>query len=263
MRKLLGVVAGLVLGVIIGAAAVYFLLVRAPAPSRPPGEAVTPPPAAGPPEGTAVMTLDEKFFNALLGTLLRDVGSPTFQLSRAPGAAETPGGLASYLEAQAGGCQSQVSILPERNGARTGVRLQGGRITAPLVFSGTFRLPLIGTCVPFSGTTEAQIDLFFNQGEQALYGMVRVDQVALDNVSDQYSPDVTRLVQAGLNRGVNPLTIMRGSPLTITLPVAAAGGTVQGRAREVHTEAQEGSLKIFITYDFTGSHELPPPAPAT
>lgn len=258
MKKLLGAVVGLVLGVVLGGVLVYVLLVRSPVMERPPGEAVTPPPAGGVPEGTAVMTLDERFFNSLLGTIFK-IKEPSFELSWA---GEGAGG-AAFVAAQGGGCVSQVTIVAERGGTRTGVRLQNGRITAPLAFNGAFRLPLIGTCVPFGGTTEAQIDLFFNKAEQALYGQIRVEQVALDNLSDQYGPDVTRLVQAGINRAVNPITIMRGSPLTISLPVRAVGGTVRGEAREVNTEAQEGTLKLYITYDFRGTNELPPPEPGT
>ena len=170
-----------------------------------------------------------------------------------------------YVEAQAGGggCSGQVVIVGERAGTRTGVRLQSGEITAPLVFNGSYPVPLVGTCVNFSGTADAQIATFFKAEEQTLYGQINVRSVSLDNVAAAYGPAITSLVQTALNRSVNPITIMRGPPLTISMPISAAGGTLRGEARDVRSEVQDGTLRLHVTYDFKGTKGQTPTQPAS
>lgn len=263
------VLAGVV-GLVLGGALTYFLLVGAPRMEKPPGQPVRAPDAGAPPAGTAVLALDENFFNTLLSTLFTEVGTPSFKLSAANNGApsswwvapETAGGF-RYVETQAGGCPGQVVIVGERGGARTGVRLQAGEITAPLVFNGSYAVPLLGTCINFSGTADAQIATFFKPEEQTLYGQINVRAVNLDNVSAAYGPAITSLVQTALNRSVNPITIMRGSPLTISIPISAAGGTLRGEAREVRSEVQDGTLRLHVTYDFKGTQGPAAPQPAS
>src|SRR5918999_4343490 len=126
MKAVLAGVVGLVLGGVL----TYFLLVGAPRMEKPPGEPVRAPDAGGSPPGTAVLALDEGFFNTLLSAIFADVGAPSFKLSADGGAGgfvtpfAPPGGV-RYVAAQAGGCQSRVQIVGERAGTRTGVRLQG------------------------------------------------------------------------------------------------------------------------------------------
>ena len=255
------VLAGLV-GLVLGGVLTYFLLVGAPRMEKPPGQPVRAPDAGAQPAGTAVLSLDENFFNTLLGTLFAEVGTPSFNLS----AGNTVGpswvspasaGAVRYVEAQAGGgCPGRVTIVGERGGTRTGVRLQAGEITSPLAFQGSYAVPLLGTCINFSGTADAQIATFFKPEEQTLYGQINVRTVNLDNIAAAYGPAITSLVQTALNRSVNPITIMRGSPLTISMPISAAGGTLRGEARDVRSEVQDGTLRLHVTYDFKGAKGL-------
>ena len=267
MKAVLAGVVGLVLGGVL----TYFLLVGAPRMEKPPGQPVRAPDAGAAPAGTAVLSLDENFFNTLLGTLFAEVGTPSFNLSAGNTSAppawwvapEPRGGGFRYVETQAAGCPGQVVIVGERAGTRTGVRLQAGEITSPLAFNGSYAVPLLGTCVNFSGTADAQIATFFKPEEQTLYGQINVRTVNLDNVAAAYGPAITSLVQTALNRSVNPITIMRGSPLTISMPISAAGGTLRGEARDVRSEVQDGTLRLHVTYDFKGTKGLAPPQPAS
>jgi hypothetical protein len=255
-------------GLVVGGVLTYFLLVGAPRMEKAPGVPVRAPDAGAPPAGTAVLALDENFFNTLLGTIFAEVGTPSFKLSadasRVGPATTTLGGF-RYVEAQdgGGGCANQVVIVGERAGTRTGVRLQAGEITAPLVFNGSYAVPLLGSCVNFSGTADAQIAPFFRREDQTLFGQINVRSVQLDNVAAAYGPAITSIVQTALNRAVNPITIMRGSPLTISMPISAAGGTLRGEARDVRSEVQDGTLRLFVTYDFKGTQGQPPPQPAS
>src|SRR3954463_849821 len=116
-------VLALVLGVIAGGVGVYFLFVGAPHARLLKGETVRAPDASGPPPGTAVVELDEQFFNTLLASIFKDLGKPAF-----PPAAGAD-------------CQNQVVVEPNSGDVRTGVVLQNNQVVVPLAFSGGYSLP--------------------------------------------------------------------------------------------------------------------------
>ena len=68
----------LLLGVLLGGAAAYFLFVGAPHTGALKGQPVRAPDPGGPPPGTAVVELDEQFFGALLDSIFRDLNKPAF-----------------------------------------------------------------------------------------------------------------------------------------------------------------------------------------
>ena len=70
----------LVLGIILGSGGAVYLL-GTPRAHALPGTAVQAPPQGGDAPGTAVIALDDKFFDQVLGSIFRDLGSPSFQLS--------------------------------------------------------------------------------------------------------------------------------------------------------------------------------------
>src|SRR5918997_3573946 len=78
MKYVLALITGII-GLVLGALLVVFLL-GAPKAKALPGQPVQGPDPGGDPPGTAIITLDEKFFEALLGTVFRDLGSPSFPL---------------------------------------------------------------------------------------------------------------------------------------------------------------------------------------
>src|SRR6266852_4024290 len=73
MRHLIILLLGLILG---SGGAIYFL--GAPRAKLLPGARVQAPNPGGDAPGTAVITLDEKFFDEILGTIFRDLGPPSF-----------------------------------------------------------------------------------------------------------------------------------------------------------------------------------------
>lgn len=254
----------LLLGVVVGGALVYFLFVGAPRTQRTHGEVVREPDPSGPPPGTAVVELDEQFFNTLLGSIFSDLGQPTFRLASSdPRAipAESAAGF-SYVRAQAGdGCQNQVVVAPEGGGIRTGVRLENGQVLAPLAFSGTYNVPLLG-CREFRGTAEANIALRFAAEEQTLYGQLSVAAVNLEGMSPLLSGPVTSFVQNAINQRVNPLVLMRGQQISLSIPVQATGGTLGARATDIRSEVKDKKLRLHLTYDFSGSKGTTAPPPS-
>ncbi|HVF56749.1 MAG TPA: hypothetical protein VM934_11395 [Pyrinomonadaceae bacterium] len=248
----------LLLGVVLGGVAAYFLFVGAPRTNKMPGTPVGAPEAGGNPAGTAVLTLDEQFFNTLLSTIFGQLGEPTFRLgSNSPRLmpAERASGF-DFVQAQAGGCQNQVVIAPEGGGVRTGVRLENGQVLAPLAFSGTYNLPFMG-CTNFKGTAQANIQLRFEPQDQTLYGQLNVEGVNPEGVSPVLSGPITAFVQNAINQRVNPLVLMRGSQLNLNIPVQATGGTVRAQAKEVRSEVKDNALRLFVTYDFSGTKGAP------
>lgn len=251
----------LIIGLLIGGGLVYYFFVGAPRMEKLPGEPVRAPEAGGDPPGTAVLTLDEQFFNTLLGTIFRDMSNPTFKLAAdteaaRPAAPFMPTSFAEdaspvrFLQTQ-GGCASQVVVKPEGSGVKTGVRLVNDQISAPLAFSGSYNV--FGQCLNFGGWAQANIALSFKQDEQTLYGQINVEGVNLDGISPIFGGVVTQFVQNAINQRVNPLVLMRGQQLQLNIPVQATGGTLQGRAREIRSEVKDGALRLHVTYDFSGA----------
>jgi hypothetical protein len=224
-------VLALVLGLLVGGAGAYFLFVGAPHARLQKGEAVRAPEPGGPPPGTAVIELDEQFFNALLSSIFKDIGNPAFP----PAAGE--------------GCQNRVVIEPGSGDVHTAVILQNNQVSVPLAFSGTYNLM---NCQNLKGTAEAGIDFRFDPAEQTLYGQLNVVGVNVEGMSPLLGGVVTAFVQGAINQRVNPITIMRGQPLKLDVPVQAAGGTLHAQARDVRSEVKDGKLRLYVTYDFKG-----------
>ena len=257
----------LLVGVLLGAALTFYTFVGAPRMKQAQtGAPLQAPDAAGDPPGTAVLTLDEKFFDALLGAIFRDLNAPAFRLATMP--KESPVALAqpagfSFVRAQegggGGGCTNQIVVSQEGGGVRTGVSLKDGQIVAPLAFSGSREL--FGSCMNFRGASEANITLHFKPEEQTLYGQITIASVNLEGVSPLASPFVTSFVQTAINQKVNPLVLMRGAQLSLNIPVQASDGTLRAQAKDVRAEVKDGALRLHVTYDFSGARAAPQPAP--
>ena len=223
----------LLLGILLGGVASYFLFVGTPRTGKLKGEPVRAPDPNGPPPGTAVVELDEQFFGALLDSIFRDLNKPAFP----PAAGE--------------GCQNQVVVEPNAGDVKTGVLMRDGKVIVPLAFSGTYSV--LGNCQNLRGTAEAGLDFRFAPDEQTLYGQLNVAGVNLEGMSPLLSGFATAFVQGAINQRVNPIVLMRGQQLTMNIPVQAAGGTLRAQAREVRHEARDGKLRLHVTYDFRGA----------
>ncbi len=250
----------LLFGVIIGGLLVFYFLVGVPGAKRLPGAAVTAPEAGGDPPGTVLVTLDEKFFDALLGSIFRDLKAPSFRLAMNNGDANAGARSGMGSDAfsfqpivfQQGGCSNTLTVAPEGDNVKTGVRFTNGKVMAPLAFSGSYNVPLIG-CTEFKGWAQANIQLAFDQSKQTVFGQVNVEGVNLDNVTPILSGPITLFVQNAINERVNPLEVLRGQQLAISVPVQASNGTLNARVKDVRSEVLDGSLRMHISYDFNGT----------
>jgi hypothetical protein len=238
-------------GLVIGGALVFFLFVGAPRVKPMPGSPVKPPEQGGDPPGTALVTLDEKFFDALLATIFRDLGAPSFplQFTSLTGAQQQGAQLYSLAALQGASCANSVVIAPEDSNVKTGVRLTEGKIMAPLAFSGSYNM--FGSCMNFKGWAQANIELRFDQAQQTVYGQITVEGVNLEGTSPIVGGLVTPLVQRAINERVNPLEIMRSSQLTLAIPVKASNGTLKAQVKDVRSEVKDATLRLHITYDFS------------
>ncbi len=241
-RNLVVLVGGLLLG---AAATVYFL--GAPRSQSLPGTPVGPPDRSKETSGTVTVTVDEKFFDSLLGTIFQKLGPPQLKLSQ--NQVELPIQPAAFQT----GCNDVIVLNPEVGNVKTGVRLTGGKITAPLAFSGSYSI--LGKCVQFKGTARTTVDLSFVQDKQIVFGQLNIDEVALDDIPMVVSGMVTAFVRRTINEQVNPFEVLRVSQLALALPIRASGGSLKAQVKDVRSEVQEGSLRLYLTYDFSAERD--------
>ena len=250
----------LLAGVVVGALLVFFLLVGAPRADKLPGVPVRPPEQGGDPPGTALVVLNEKFFDAVLSTIFRDMNAPSFPLQltkKLDGALSDDGQARFELTNFQGGCPSAVTLLQEGSNVKTGGRIETGKILAPLAFSGSYNAPFIG-CVRFTGWAQANLELRFDEAQQAVFGRLNVEGVNLDGAPPVVGPVVTGLVQGAINQRVNPIQILEAHQLRLSVPVKASDGTLNAQVKDVRAQITNGSLSLHITYQFSGQKGAQP-----
>lgn len=239
MKKILvTLVGGLLLGALVTA---YFL--GAPRVRNMPGVPIKPPDSSGDTSGTVSVTIEEKFFDSLLGTIFTKLGPPQLKLSQL----ETQPLI--QPAAFQSSCSNVLSLNQEGNNTKTGVRFTGGKIVAPLAFSGNYSV--LTRCMSFKGTGKATVDLFFDQSKQTVYGRLNAEEVTLDDVPPVISALVTAFVRRSIDEQLNPFEVLQVSQLSLALQVQASGGTVKANVKDVRYEIQEGALKLYLTYDFS------------
>ena len=235
----------LVLGVIVGGVLAIFLL-GTPRMRSIPGKVVGPPDPNGDAAGTALVVLDDKFFEVLLGTVFNGLGPPQFKLSQM----NLPQGLAGITPAALqDGCTNTLTLSAEGSNVKTGVRFAGGKITAPLAFSGSYNL--LGNCMQFKGSANTAVQLSFDQSKQTVYGQLNIEEMNLERVPPLANKFVTAFVQNAINERLNPFQVLRAQQIALSLPVQASGGEVKAQVKDVRAEVVEGSLRLHITYDFS------------
>ena len=234
----------LILGILLGGgAAIYFLGVP-PAKSAP-GQEVRAPDQGNPPPATVVISLEQSFIDGLLATTFSGLGSPTFQLGQNRYDSSERIEHALFQ----GGCTNSFTLLPEGSGVKTGVQFRNGNIYVPMAFTGSYNL---GGCIQFKGWAQNKIKLSFDQEKQVVYGYVEVEGVNLEGVNPIANNFVTVFVQSAINQKVNPLLLMSEPQLQLMIPVKASNGSIKARAKDVRAEILDGSLKLHLTYDFSG-----------
>ncbi len=231
----------LILGLLVGVVATAYFFGAHRAPNLP-GNPIRPPDRSGDTSGTVAVTVDEKFFDSLLGTVFQKLGPPQLKLSQTESA--SPMQAAVFQAA----CANVLELVLDGSNVKTGVRFTGGKITAPIAFRGSYRI--LTTCTQFSGWAKTSVDLSFDQEKQTVFGQLNIDEVTLDNTSPIVSTLVTAFVRKTITEKVNPFEVLRVSQLALSLPVRVSGGSVSARVKDVRAEVQEGSLRLYLTYDF-------------
>jgi len=239
----------LILGLVVGAGAAIFFL-GVPSAKAIPGARVQAP-AGADPAGTVVVSISDSFFEQMLTTIFRDLGPPKFNLSSA-----TRDSNSIQPAVFQGGCTNSVTLAAQDNNAKTQVQLAGGKITAPLVFSGSYNL--VGNCIQFKGWAQTTIQLSFDQPSQTLYGRVVVEGVNLEGVNPMANNFVTVFVRSAIDSRVNPIQFLRPQQLQLMIPVQASNGSVKAQVKDVRSEVADGSLRLHITYEFSGAQGQAP-----
>ena len=239
MKKALLMLAG---GLLVGALATAYFL-GAPRSRSLPGTPLRPPDNGVDTGGTVAVTIDEKFFDSLLGTIFTKLGPPQLKLSAAPQQE-----LIRPAVFQ-GSCSDIVVLDPAAGDVKTSVRFTGGKIVAPLAFSGSYSI--LSQCIQIKGTGRATVDLSFDASKQTVFGALNVEDVELEGVP----PIVTALAVAFVRRAIaerlNPFPVLPVSQLAISLPVQQSGGNVKAAVKDVRSEVQEGAVKLYLVYDFS------------
>ena len=234
----------LLVGILLGGGVAVFFLGTPPAKSAP-GQAIKPPDQSGAQPGAVVVALEQSFIDNVLATTFSGLGMPTFQLGQSPNGSER-------IEQAAfqGGCTNKITLLPEGSGVKTGVQFRNGNVYAPMAFTGSYNLA--GSCMNFKGWAQNKIKLSFDQEKQTVYGYVDVEGVNLEGVNPIANNFVTVFVQGAINQKVNPLVLVSEPQLSLQIPVQASNGAIKARAKDVRAEILDGSMKLYLSYEFTG-----------
>jgi hypothetical protein len=186
------------------------------------------------PAGEVAVVLNEEFLNSLLVAVASQPEPPSFPLSK--------GGDAK------GKCASQVQLLREAAGTRTGVRFVEGRITAPIAFRGSYDAPLVG-CLKFEGWADTAFELEFDAARQVLGARVTVRDLKLKKIpTSLLGGGLTGLVQDAIDGRVNPVEILRAEQLGARVPVTR-DNELRLRARDVRHEVVGKELRLHIVYE--------------
>jgi len=212
------------------------------------------------PAAEVTVTLNEQFLNSLLDVIFTRLKAPSFPLSitkadaqksRPAGAAwKTPPTSLSHSGVKPGACDSVVTLEREMNGVKTAVRFENGRVVAPLAFSGSYSVALIG-CINFQGWADTSINLSFDRERQVLSARVTVMDIHLSNIPSLASGAIVGLVQNSIDRRINPVEILQAEQISPRVPIAVSNGALRLRATEIRPEVVPGALSLHIFYEFT------------
>jgi hypothetical protein len=234
---------GLVIGIVVGGALVYFLFVGVPQSTTRPGTPIQSPDSTGNPPGTAQLVLRQELLNESLSTIFRELKPPTFRLGSGFG----------------GGCESTITILPNGSGVTTGVQFNENKLSVPLAFAGNYSSPI--GCIPFSGWAQTNIELRFDRETQTVYAVLNVETVNLDGVNPLWNGLITPLVQSAINTQVNPIRIVDGRQLALNLPIVASGGGLTAGVNDVRAEIKDNALNLLVVYDLRAAPTTPQEQP--
>ncbi len=254
MSKALTFIIGAILGLVLGGAAVFYLFGGAPRAAQLPGDPIQSPDPNGSPAGTASVVLNQQFFDTILQTIFRDMNAPAFPLNLT-GKNDFDEPLRPQYASFAfqNSCDGKIVLQPQGSNVTTGIRLENGKITAPLAFSGSTLI--LGQCINFAGWAQTNFGLRYDAEQQTVFGQINVETVNVDGISPLLSGFVTPLVQNTINQRVNPIVILRGQQLALNLPIAATNGTLKANVKEIRSDIKDNALNLYVTYDFAGTKQ--------
>jgi hypothetical protein len=195
------------------------------------------------PTAEATVTLSEQFFNAFLEAIYRNLKAPSAALTITPADKERTNAAGQNA------CPDLIVLERENNGVKTAVKFEQGRVVAPLAFSGSYNSTLMG-CIEFSGWADTRLNLEFDKARQTLTARAQVLDVHLDNVPSLANAPLAKIVQSAIDKKINPIEVLHLEQLSARVPVAASGGALRLRAREVMPEIVPGVLHLHILYEF-------------
>ncbi len=236
---------GAIVGLLLGGVLTFYFFVGVPSGVAVHGEPIKPLDASGVPPGTAQIVLRQDFFNNVLQTIFRDMNQPAFPLGSAP-----------IQAAAEGQCLSQINLLPEGSGTQTGVRFENGAMTVPLAFSGSYSSPF--GCLQFTGWARSNFELRYDAASQSVLGQINVEAVTLDGVNPLVGGIITPLVQSSLNTRVNPMQILDGRQIAVSLPIAATNANLMANVTDVRAEVKDDALNLYLIYNFSGAPQTKP-----
>jgi hypothetical protein len=201
------------------------------------------------PEATVV--LNEQFFNSFLDAIFSQLRPPSFPLNIVKQQRSEPRIVnVAFREVPPADCPNLIELKKEAGGVKTRVNFANGKISAPLAFSGTYSIALLG-CMRFEGWANTELTLYFDQARQTLSGRLNVEDIQLNGVPSLAGGVLVPLVQSSIDNRINPVQILQANQLTARLPVSASGGSLQMRAQKVTPEIVKGELRLHIVYAFT------------
>lgn len=239
MSKIATFVLGIVLGLLIGGGGIlYFISPRAG--NAPIGVPIQPPDANAPTAGTAVIQLKQDFFAPVIQAILSNGNAPSFPLNLT-GQSDQP-----VNEITCG----KITLKPDGSGTTTALKLENGQILVPLAFTGSVNA--LGNCVEFNGWAQANLELRYDETQQAVFGQINVQTVNLDGISPVVSGLVTPIVQSTLNNRVNPVQILRGDQIALKVPIKSTGSILKAQVRDIRAEVRDNALSLYVAYNFSG-----------
>ena len=131
------------------------------------------------------------------------------------------------------------------------VRFENGSIAVPLAFSGSYS-SLFG-CLQFTGWARSTFELRYDAASQSVLGRINVETVTLDGVNPLVGGIITPLVQSSLNTSVNPVQILNGKQIAVSLPIAATNANLKADVSDVRAEIKDDALNLYVTYTFSGA----------
>lgn len=192
--------------------------------------------------GEATITIKEQFFNSFLEAIFDNLRPPSTPLTITESDK-------NRTDESSRSCPNALALQRENSGVKTAVKLEQGKIVAPLAFLGSYNSTLLG-CFQFNGVAYTEWTLEFDRSAQVLQARIKITDMRLENVPSLVQGSIVTLVQSAIDARINPLKILKPEQLSSVVPVAPSGGSLRLRAKEVKPEIVPSMVHLHLTYEF-------------